>query len=878
MLVTLFITLSFASAIAFSVLSVWAWRTAPSAVGRSYVAFCLTAAIWSFFYAFELLLPEISQKLWAIRLQYIGIVSLPVAWLYFSSGSAGRWRQIDRRYLLATSLLPLLTLLAVWTTPAHPLIYAQPLTIIEVAGAVVLDLNYGPWFLVHTLYSYGLIALGSIWLLSAALQSVRDDQLMLIFVAVAVPLASNLLTLIDNTPLSHFDFAPLTLPISGVIFAYLLRSSSGGPTLAIRYTDVIDGLSDAVIVIDAQDRIVTTNAALKTLLREQPPKLTVGQPLVEALPEVRAILDKIRAGGLLQQSVRLGARYIDLSVVDLQQGAGRMIVLHDKTTRHQIETALYAYERRYRSLFENSNDAILILDWDMTILIANARAAEVLGTEQDLLLQESARPLFDDVEFARFEETIEALRHQLSVPLYETTFFREDGTTVPVEISVTLVRDTDGTPLHIQMIARDISERIEAQHQISTRLEQLNGLREVDEEVNRSLDLDHVRKIALAAAMRLSAADAGFIALAQLDSDVVYVSEVAGAYTAAWLGRTVEYGVGITGQVMQDYESRLVTDVHAHPTYLPEIPETVAAISLPLMSQDRFVGILHLETAQHNHFDRSIFEYMRLVAGRLAVAVDNARLYAYVRSQLSEVRQLYEELRSAERLKTDMIRIANHDLKNPLNTVRGYVELMALEEDEMNADHAEFIPWMRDSLDRMDSILKDFLTLEAINERARGATMSRLHLHRVVKRALREYQGRAAEKSLQIVEELHDEALCYVKGDEAQLYEAITNLISNAIKYTPPQGEVRVELGLSADFNVQFVVHDSGYGIPEDRQKRLFEPFYRSRTVETATIEGTGLGLHLVKNIVERHAGTMIFRSVYQQGSTFGFILPIAQS
>ena len=71
-----------------------------------------------------------------------------------------------------------------------------------------------------------------------------------------------------------------------------------------------------------------------------------------------------------------------------------------------------------------------------------------------------------------------------------------------------------------------------------------------------------------------------------------------------------------------------------------------------------------------------------------------------------------------------------------------------------------------------------------------------------------------------------------------------------------------------------FEVQDTGYGIPENMQKRLFEPFYRAKTKETSAIEGTGLGLHLVKNIVERHHGRMIFRSRYQEGSTFGFQIP----
>jgi two-component system phosphate regulon sensor histidine kinase PhoR len=114
-----------------------------------------------------------------------------------------------------------------------------------------------------------------------------------------------------------------------------------------------------------------------------------------------------------------------------------------------------------------------------------------------------------------------------------------------------------------------------------------------------------------------------------------------------------------------------------------------------------------------------------------------------------------------------------------------------------------------------------------------------------------------------------------VEGDKTQLYEAITNLISNAIKYTPSEGTITVSLSCE-DEKISFRVQDTGYGIPADRQERLFEPFYRARVEGTESTEGTGLGLHLVKNVVERHGGTMMFKSEFQKGSLFGFTLPSA--
>jgi signal transduction histidine kinase len=113
-----------------------------------------------------------------------------------------------------------------------------------------------------------------------------------------------------------------------------------------------------------------------------------------------------------------------------------------------------------------------------------------------------------------------------------------------------------------------------------------------------------------------------------------------------------------------------------------------------------------------------------------------------------------------------------------------------------------------------------------------------------------------------------------VLADSAQIGEAMNNLISNAIKYTPEGGKIEVSLSADDD-NAIFRVRDNGYGIPLEQQAGLFQPFYRATTAKTIDIEGTGLGLHLVKNIIQRYDGEMIFSSVEGAGSTFGFKLPL---
>lgn len=646
------------------------------------------------------------------------------------------------------------------------------------------------------------------------------------------------------------------------------------------YENIINSLPDAVIVIDNHDQIRAVNLPLLLLLGKREADL-IQRPVRVVLPQTADPLDRRDKLKSERTEIDIHSHIIDLNVAPLWDNdgtiQGRLLVLRDVTARKHMQFALHINERRYRALFENSIDGVLILDLDLSLLIANQQAADMFGIElEELLEKPEAVHFISPDERSLFGALIEQLKAGETIPLYETYFLRGDDTRFPVEVNFTLVRDTDGSPLHIQLIVRDISARKESELEMEERLSELAALQQVDIEANRSLEIARVLDVSLSITMMLTQADWGFIAL-ERDSQMI-VEKVAGQLPEAVTGNQLRYDQGVVGRVMQTRQPVFVPDVSADDDYFEDVAGAQSLIAVPLIAQDTLVGLINLETADASVFDDNVFQFIQLVAGRLASAVDNARLLDYVRQQLQETQQLNEELRQAEALKTDMIRIANHDLKNPLGIVQGYLNLLQLEMGELSDDQREYFDFMDEATERMHNILKDFLTLEAINERVKGATMTRIDLRTLVKRALAEYQQPLNAKLLHLQQTLVGDGLAQVRGDESQLYEAICNLLSNAIKYTPEGGTIHVELDVTPRLEAYYAVHDTGYGIPADRQHRLFQPFFRSKTAETATIEGSGLGLHLVKSIIDRHQGEMVFESTYQKGSTFGFQLPIAQS
>ncbi|MEP7290346.1 MAG: PAS domain-containing sensor histidine kinase [Chloroflexota bacterium] len=258
---------------------------------------------------------------------------------------------------------------------------------------------------------------------------------------------------------------------------------------------------------------------------------------------------------------------------------------------------------------------------------------------------------------------------------------------------------------------------------------------------------------------------------------------------------------------------------------------------------------------------------------RSARTVDSLRLYEHLQFELAELKNRYTELSEVEQLKTHMIRVTAHDLRSPLSIISSYIELL---DEDLAAHYGEldsmYVNAIRQAVARMLQMTTDILSLERLRE-YRDVTLIRVQLLPLLERTLGEFAGQTRQRRQQI--SLNAEPVS-VYGESVELHEALANLVGNAIKYTPEGGTIEARLRREGDFVVLEII-DSGYGIPADQQEHLFEPFHRVKTRETYAIDGTGLGLYLVRKIVEQHGGSVHFQSEYGKGSLFGFRLPLAK-
>lgn len=871
---TLYILFSAACAALLAGLAYWVWHVPRRGLRgvAAFVILLLITAVYALLYALEQAAPDTASAITWAKLQQIPLAALPPAWLIFTLQYSRRVERPDRRTLALLAAIPAFSSLLALTAEAEWSTLFWSSVTLDTSGLFpVLRPVYGPWFVLSAFYGFALMIASSLLLWRLTLrESLYRRQAIVLVISSLLPWFGLLLETTGMVP-AGVELLPLAMAASAFLMTWALLQLGVQEVVPVAYSNVIATMSDGVLIVDTEDRLVLANpAALRLLdLTEE----ALNRPAAEVLPP-----------GLLEAApgeAAIGPYLLDVRVSRLDDYRGRpqgqLVVLYDSTARKAAEQARREEERRYRALFDHNHDGVFILDLNMKIRAVNRQGCLMMSRTEEELVGSSGFDHMPRSEHSASKANMRALLSGKPLPIYERTYIRGDGSTFPAEISVTLVRDEAGNPLHLQSIVRDITHRKEFEEALNQRLVQLDILQQVDSEVNSTLDISHVLLVALDAALRLSGGDNGFIALTQEDGSL-NVEQIIGPYPTQLLEEPLPSSRGLAARVMKKRQPELIVDVSQDTDYIELVRTTRAVMVIPMISQAKFIGLLNLETRWPDRFTQDTFQFVQILTARIAVAVDNARLYEHVSAQLEELQKLYEQLRALEQLKTDMIRVASHDLKNPLGVLVGYLTLIEYDLSSFSEKHRSYIEAMSRSTQRMQKLVEDILSLERIEQMASSQGQEIFDLREQVQQAITDYIHQARGKSQEILTEIEVKGDTPLRGDSAQIYEALSNLISNAIKYTPEGGCITVRLLQEGSSPIlRFEVQDTGYGIPEEQQAKLFQPFFRAHSEETARIEGTGLGLHLVKNIVERHQGRMIFRSVYQQGSTFGFFLPLYQ-
>ncbi len=233
------------------------------------------------------------------------------------------------------------------------------------------------------------------------------------------------------------------------------------------------------------------------------------------------------------------------------------------------------------------------------------------------------------------------------------------------------------------------------------------------------------------------------------------------------------------------------------------------------------------------------------------------------------IMQNITHLKELDRLKSEFVSTVSHDLRTPLTTVQGYIELLE-RVGPLTDMQQDFILKALRSLRHITALISDLLDIGRI-EAGYDLEMLPCRMDRVIKEAVDAYLIPAQQSEIELSYEVPAHPL-WVLGNARRLRQVVENLISNAIKYNEPQGWVRVR-ALRDNHHVIIRVEDNGLGIPLEEQPKVFERFYRVQLPETEDIHGTGLGLAIVRSVIQKHKGRIWVESAPDEGSTFAFVL-----
>lgn len=268
-----------------------------------------------------------------------------------------------------------------------------------------------------------------------------------------------------------------------------------------------------------------------------------------------------------------------------------------------------------------------------------------------------------------------------------------------------------------------------------------------------------------------------------------------------------------------------------------------------------------------------IFTPYRTFPYRHEISMEDGRVFSAQSSMIPDYGiavAMHEitQLKELDRIKTEFVNTVSHDLRSPLTAVYGFIGLID-RVGPINQQQADFLQHIQSSLQHITSLINDLLELGRL-EAGYDVTMEDVNLPDIIKQAMGNLEFQYNEKMQLVNLELPDE-LPLVLGNPLQLQRMITNLVENAIKFTPPMGKINIGCRDEAN-QLIFEVSDNGPGIPIEDQPHIFEKFYRGSNLSQVTT-GTGLGLSIVKSIVEKHHGRVWVESS-PQGTTFTVIMP----
>lgn len=406
---------------------------------------------------------------------------------------------------------------------------------------------------------------------------------------------------------------------------------------------------------------------------------------------------------------------------------------------------------------------------------------------------------------------------------------------------------------------------------LAERLRQLFNMTRIDQELNRTLDFNRVVALTVDNAIRESEADAGLLAMITPDRSAFEIVGSAGyPERVVRTHDVVPIDEGILGYVYRAERLIVTPSKEIDPHELALLPGSEAQIAVPMFTGDSVTGVLLLETTQPEFFSHVTAEHIQSIAEHANTAISNAQLFA--------------QLQRANSQRSQFIGHVAHEFKNPLASIKGYVEFLSSGVvGPLNGQQQNFVTIIQRNAVRLEQLMRDFQDVTAQETGNLKLNMAAVKFHEVVLDAVRTLQRSIDEKNQEVHLDVSED-LPSVWADSQRLVQIMINFVSNANKYTEPDGDIYVTAAATQnvwDINgapevIHCAVKDTGIGMSEADLNNLFKAYWRSDNPKAREQAGTGLGMSLTRGLIEAHGGRIWVESQLGEGTTFHFTIPLA--
>ena len=638
---------------------------------------------------------------------------------------------------------------------------------------------------------------------------------------------------------------------------------------------IVESSDDAIISKDLNGIITSWNRGAERIFGYSEAE-AIGQPITMLIPEDRLgeeqnIITNIKSGNRVKHidTIRLdkNGREIPISVTvsPIKNAYGKIVgaskVARDVSDRLQIVEK----QAMLSAIVESSDDAIISKNLEGIIMSWNRGAEQLFGYSEAEIVGQSITKLIPKERLHEENVILDRIRNGKKVDHFETVRCDKSGRRFPVSITVSPIRDAKGNVIGASKVARDISVQVESQQAMEKYISNLETLNTVGKSISENLDVQGILQRVTDATTKLTGAAFGafFYNTSDENGDSFKLFTISGASkeTMEQLGMPRHTEMFIPTFVNKEVVR--IDDIRNFSGHGKNAPhnglpkdhfEVVSYLAVPVVAKSGSVigGLLY------GHPEPDVFtaeaELMVVnIAAQAAVSLDNSRLF--------------EQVKSLSDKKDEFIALASHELKTPLTTIKGYLQVLGKKDSDPMSKL--FLNKSLYQVEKLNSLIEDLLNMSRIEAGRLDFNLEVFDIRALLVEILETFSYSATTH--EVIENLGDEPV-FVNGDKQRIEQAVLNLLTNAIKYSPGADKVYLSLEVQGK-RVTVRVRDEGMGLTRGQKEQLFTRFYRAEN--TKGISGLGLGLYLTKQIIDRHNGEIQVSSEYGKGSEFYFSLPI---